>query len=218
MATRDGEGGINVLRNACRHQSMPVVGAPSGTCESFRCRFHGWVYDLQGRFVSAPPPVAPTNPAPGANDLQSLSVRTSGNLVFFSIEPAAMEPPSPVIEQPYAGTIVTDIGCNWKVCVEHLLGRHDVDAAGATWFRPLLAVRRSGQTVLVDQVVPHTFLRTRLFTHAFGSTAEAQKPAAEATKSACEALQAARASGTPAQGGPLLKEFHQLLEEAYGSS
>src|SRR6185295_719349 len=76
IVVRDKEGAVRVLRNACRHQNMPVVGTPpSGNCETFRCRFHGWTYDLQGRFISAPPPVAPADPSPGANDLASLPVR-----------------------------------------------------------------------------------------------------------------------------------------------
>ena len=69
-ATRTGA--VRVLRNACRHQNMPVVGTPSGNCESFRCRFHGWTYDLQGRFLSAPPPVAPADPQSPDLNLRSL--------------------------------------------------------------------------------------------------------------------------------------------------
>src|SRR5215211_5573584 len=54
FAARDKEGAVRVLRNACRHQNMKVVATPAGNCETFRCRFHGWTYDLQGRFLSAP--------------------------------------------------------------------------------------------------------------------------------------------------------------------
>jgi phenylpropionate dioxygenase-like ring-hydroxylating dioxygenase large terminal subunit len=42
VAVRDKGGAVRVLRNACRHQNMPVVGTPSGHCETFRCRFNGW--------------------------------------------------------------------------------------------------------------------------------------------------------------------------------
>ena len=62
FGVRDREGAVLVLRNACRQQNMQVVGAPSGNCETFRCRFHGWTYDLQGRFLGAPPPVAGAPP------------------------------------------------------------------------------------------------------------------------------------------------------------
>ena len=137
---------------------------PPGNCESFRCRFHGWTYDLQGRFLSAPPPVAPADPTPGANDLQSLPVRVLDGLVFFAVDQVSTGFFPPDLGQPYSGTIVTDIACNWKVCVEHLLGGQGVSEPEFAWFWPLMVVRRSGPVVLVEQVVPHTFLRTRLFT------------------------------------------------------
>lgn len=218
VATHDKEGAVRVLRNACRHQNMPVVGTAPGNCESFRCRFHGWTYDLQGKFVSAPPPVAPADPTPGANDLQSLPLRILNGLVFFAVdrEPAGF--PSPDVDHPYSGTIATDIACNWKVCVEHLLGGHGVGEPAFAWFWPLMAVRRSGPVVVVEQVVPHTFLRTRLFSHVFGGAVEAEKPSAAATKEACERLQLERAAGAPAAGGALLARFHQALDEVYSGN
>jgi nitrite reductase/ring-hydroxylating ferredoxin subunit len=210
LGVRDKAGAVRVLRNACRHQNMPVAGQPAGNCESFRCRFHGWTYDLQGRFLSAPPPVAPADISAGANDLQVLPVRQAAGLVFFAMEAGAAGAVPSDPGQAYAGTTVTDIACNWKVCVEHLLGSEP------TWFPPLLAVRRSGAAVLVDQVVPHTFLRTKLFTHVFGGAAEAQTGAG--LKEACELLQAERANGTPAQGGALVAAFHKQLDEAYAGN
>jgi nitrite reductase/ring-hydroxylating ferredoxin subunit len=218
LGVRDGEGAVRVLRNACRHQNMPVAGQPTGNCESFRCRFHGWTYDLQGRFVSAPPPVAPADKSPGANDLAVLPMRQMAGLVFFAVEGASSGffPPEP--GQPYGGTIVTDMACNWKVCMERLLGSQGTSEPEFAWFWPLLVVRRSGPVVLVEQVVPHTFLRTKLFTHVFGGTVEAQKLSAGATKDACEAAQKARADGTPAQGSALVAQFHQQLGEAYAGS
>jgi nitrite reductase/ring-hydroxylating ferredoxin subunit len=218
LGVRDQEGAVRVLRNACRHQNMPVAGQPSGHCESFRCRFHGWTYDLQGRFLSAPPPVAPADTSPGANDLPALPVRRMAGLVFFAMEEVSSGffPPDP--GQPYSGTIATDIACNWKVCLEHLLGSQDSSEPEFAWFWPLLVVRRSGPVVLVEQVVPHTFLRTRLFTHVFGGAVEAQKFSAATTKEACERQQAERADGTPAQGSALVAQFHRQLDEAYAGS
>ena len=100
----------------------------------------------------------------------------------------------------YAETTVTDIDCNWKVCVEHLMSA----VGGFVW--PLLFV----EGTIVHQVVPHTFLRTRLFTHVFGGgTAEAS-----AIKEACERLQAGRAAGRM----PADSDFHRRARAAYGSS
>src|SRR5258708_3573066 len=90
VAVRDKAGEARVLRNACRHQNMPVVGTPAGNCESFRCRFHGWTYDLAGKFLGAPPPVAPPDPTADLA-LQSLATAREAGLLFFSLgTPAAM--------------------------------------------------------------------------------------------------------------------------------
>ena len=214
FGVRDKQGAVRVLRNACRHQNMQVVGTPSGNCESFRCRFHGWTYDLQGKFLGAPPPVAPKDPAAPDLHLASLSTTIASGIVFFSLAaPAA--PPDLGGEPPaHGGTLTTEIACNWKVCAEHLLAEH-APSADFLWRWPLLAVRRAGSVTIVEQIVPHTFLRTRLLTHVFGDSADDLKPAAATIKHVCERLQADRGEGKPATDGPLVTMFHRQLARTY---
>jgi nitrite reductase/ring-hydroxylating ferredoxin subunit len=213
FAVRDKEGAVRVLRNACRHQNMQVVGTPAGNCETFRCRFHGWTYDLQGRFLGAPPPVAPKDAQSPDLHLASLPSAISSGIVFFSFA----GPPTPVdvgALPVYGGTLVTDIACNWKVCVEHLLAEH-TPSPDFTWAWPLLMVRRVGAVTIMEQVVPHTFLRTRLFTHVFGDKADDNKQATATIKHVCETLQADRANGKAAAEGTLVDDFHRRLAEVY---
>lgn len=213
FAARDKEGAVRVLRNACRHQNMQVVGTPSGNCESFRCRFHGWTYDLQGRFLSAPPPMAPKDPLSPDLHLAVLPSAIASGLVFFGLSGSPV--PVEVGSLPtYGGTLVTDIACNWKVCVEHLLADH-TPSPDFTWAWPLLAVRRAGPVTIIEQVVPHTFLRTRLFTHVFGCAADEHKQAASTIKHVCETLQADRAAGRPAAESALVDDFHRRLADSY---
>ena len=212
FAVRDKEGVVRVLRNACRHQNMQVVGTPSGNCESFRCRFHGWTYDLQGRFLSAPPPVAPKDPQSPDLHLASLSSTIGGGLVFFSLAGTVAAIDAGAL-LPYGGTLTTEIACNWKVCVEHLLAEHTV-SADFTFSWPLLALRRAGAVTIMQQVVPHTFLRTRLLTHVFGRSADESSQAAATIKQVCETLQADRAAGKPAPQTVLVDQFHSRLAAA----
>ncbi|MBV8391943.1 MAG: Rieske (2Fe-2S) protein [Alphaproteobacteria bacterium] len=218
VAVRDKAGEVRVLRNLCRHQAMPVVGQPTGKCEQFRCRFHGWTYDLAGKLIGAPAPVAPPDPASPAVDMIPFAVVRAGGMVFFSLDGTA---PPPQLEGPipaHGGTLSTDIACNWKVVAEHLLGAVR-SSADFIWLWPLLAVRRAGPIVLVEQIVPHTFLRTRLLTHVFGGSADDHHASAEMIKQACETLQADRAGGHMARAeADLLQGFHRRLGEIYAGA
>lgn len=213
VGVRDKAGVVRVLRNACRHQNMQVVGVASGNCETFRCRFHGWTYDLQGRFVGAPPPVAPKDPQSADLHLATLPSTIASGLVFFGLAGSTVDLELGPLGD-YGGTLATEIACNWKVCVEHLLAGH-APSAGFIWSWPLLVVRRAGAVTVMQQVVPHTFLRTRLLTHVFGGAIGDHESAAATVKDACEALHAERATGKPAVLGPLVDVFHRRLAAAY---
>lgn len=219
VAVRDGQGTLRILRNACRHQNMPVVGVPSGKCESFRCRFHGWTYDLTGKFLNAPPPVAPPDPRSPDVNLASLAVAQAAGLLFFSLVGKA---PLPELDLPlpaYGGTIATEVACNWKALIEHLLLERRDEARDFIWHWPLLALRRAGTLTIIEQVVPHTFLRTRLLTHVFGAPAEEHRSSDSLIKQACEHLQADRVAGTMAPNDNVfLADFHRRLEAAYAET
>jgi choline monooxygenase len=40
--------------NVCRHRAARVEVRDSGKAKSFRCRYHGWAYDLTGQLAGAP--------------------------------------------------------------------------------------------------------------------------------------------------------------------
>lgn len=44
---------IDVLANVCRHRGMPVAEG-RGNTKKFRCSYHAWTYDLDGRLRNAP--------------------------------------------------------------------------------------------------------------------------------------------------------------------
>jgi hypothetical protein len=119
----------------------------------------------------------------------------------------------------YCGTNATEIVCNWNALVEHLLLEHPAGAQDFIWRWPLLTLRRAGALAIVEQVVPHTFLRSRLLTHLFGGAAEEHRASAELIKQACERLQADRIAGRMASGdSALLADFHRRLGAAYAKA
>jgi len=50
----DGDGGINVLSNYCRHRGSQVCQTDSGNSRFFKCPYHGWTYANNGDLVGTP--------------------------------------------------------------------------------------------------------------------------------------------------------------------
>ena len=52
LIVRDKDGQVNGFHNVCTHRGNVVEHRPSGTCPGrFMCRFHGWIYDLDGNLA-----------------------------------------------------------------------------------------------------------------------------------------------------------------------
>jgi nitrite reductase/ring-hydroxylating ferredoxin subunit len=54
IVVRQKTGKINVLINACSHRGMELTRAEAGNTTRFRCPYHGWVFDNDGKYMSAP--------------------------------------------------------------------------------------------------------------------------------------------------------------------
>jgi len=202
-----GAGGLRAFRNTCRHQNMLVVEQPAGNASVLQCRYHGWRYHLDGSFEGAPALVAPTDRDPASTSLHVIHTRDWQGVLFGSLAP--VEPAFDAFAAiagldgnaeplPHAGSFVTDLGCNWKLAIEQRLA----DGWSLRW--PLLLARSEGdadrRSLVIEQVVPRSFLRTRIVSHVFAAadadTATASGRLAVSTmKAACEALQQRAAAG-----------------------
>lgn len=54
IVCRGADGQLRVLLNVCRHRGRRVCGEDLGQTAQFRCPYHGWTYDTQGRLVGVP--------------------------------------------------------------------------------------------------------------------------------------------------------------------
>ena len=54
IVTRDGNGGVNVLSNYCRHRGTQVCQTDAGNSRFFKCPYHGWTYSNSGDLVGTP--------------------------------------------------------------------------------------------------------------------------------------------------------------------
>ena len=53
LVCRDASGQLNAFNNVCQHRGVEVATG-EGNRKSFRCPYHSWVYDLEGRLLGAP--------------------------------------------------------------------------------------------------------------------------------------------------------------------
>ncbi|MYF10818.1 MAG: Rieske (2Fe-2S) protein, partial [Gammaproteobacteria bacterium] len=55
IVVRNKDGAIRAFRNACMHRGTALRDPESsGFCRSFKCPFHGWEYDLDGKLIHLP--------------------------------------------------------------------------------------------------------------------------------------------------------------------
>jgi len=52
VIVRGADGALSAFHNVCRHRAGPLVWDGTGHVSSFVCRYHGWVYELDGRLRS----------------------------------------------------------------------------------------------------------------------------------------------------------------------
>ena len=211
---RGSDGMLRAFHNICRHQGMPIVEKPAGQCDQLRCRYHGWTYDLTGALALAPPQVAPADPK--VQNLNPVSVAESGGLVLVAVKPSA---PAPAVEalagSAFAAASSTDAACNWKSLIEAQLAD---DAWRFVW--PNHFQRSLELGVVVRQILPRSFSRTRfvdlLFVPAGGTAppAEALKALAADARIQAEALQASRTAGDLEPSSPAVADFRSRVAAA----
>lgn len=131
LAARDEAGTLRAFYNVCRHRAAKVACEASGRATRFRCRYHGWTYDLAGRLRGAPEFDGVEEFAREENGLVELAVQTWGPFVF--VHPGTEPDPLEDWLRPLESLRATlgdlrfferreyELGCNWKVFVDNYL-------------------------------------------------------------------------------------------------
>lgn len=134
---RDRDGTLRGFHNVCRHRAASLVDAGTGRCDVLRCRYHGWLYDMQGR-LRATPDFGDDPPLDRAeHSLFPIRVANWRRLVFVNLDLSA--PPVeeglgglvgatadlPLESYRYHGRKVYDLEFNWKNYVDNYMeGMH----------------------------------------------------------------------------------------------
>ncbi len=121
---RGRDGALRAFHNVCRHRASPMVDAGAGRAEVLRCRYHGWVYDQEGRLRKAPDFGDGLDLS--QNALFPIRVETWRRLVFVCLDDQAPTLGSwlgsidersrryPVERMRFHRATVVDLGVNWK--------------------------------------------------------------------------------------------------------
>lgn len=92
LVTRNTAGEARAFLNVCRHRGARLCAEPSGAVRrTFRCGYHAWAYDLDGRLVAAPNLVRMPDIDRVGYGLRPLAVREWLGYVWICL---ADEPPS----------------------------------------------------------------------------------------------------------------------------
>lgn len=211
FAIADAGGAPGVFRNVCRHQGLPLFDTGTGSCAEIRCRYHGWTYGADGRFVGAPPQVMPPDPADPLHQLERVAAECLRGFLFIHLGGAPAAPDSDLGDLtaalasanfdalPFHAETVTDIDANWKIVIEQALAVAPPSVLRcAIW--PTLILDTIAGGVVVHQVIPRAFQRTRIHHHHYAAASSAAslertKQEAGLLKSAAVAAQAQCAAG-----------------------
>ena len=87
IVVRTDDQSIKAYFNACMHRGTALKEAESaGFCDSFRCPFHGWVYNLDGELVELPEDWDFPHVKAQTHGLRALQVGTWGGFVFINFD------------------------------------------------------------------------------------------------------------------------------------
>jgi len=87
LLTKDKDGNINCLSNVCTHRGNIIAYKACSKANTLRCKYHGRLFELTGKFVSMPEFKEVEN-FPGEEDnLRVLPLYSWGNLLFTSLHP-----------------------------------------------------------------------------------------------------------------------------------
>src|SRR5271156_3334477 len=54
IVTRTADGEVSIMLNVCAHRGMPLCRAEAGNEMTFKCPYHGWLFDGTGKLLGAP--------------------------------------------------------------------------------------------------------------------------------------------------------------------
>jgi Rieske 2Fe-2S family protein len=131
IAVHGKDGIVRAFYNVCRHRGTVLCDEGAGSTKgAFRCPYHNWVYDLEGKLIGTPNVRAGDDFDPTRYPLRSVACDTWEGFVFVHLgtEPQPLrdqladEPDGPLDYERYrvgelrtGHRIVYEVAANWKI-------------------------------------------------------------------------------------------------------
>ena len=139
LISRDKKGKLHALWNVCQHRGVEVTTG-QGNVESFKCPYHGWTYDLDGKLKGAPYSKQVKGFDFERCSLPRLQIDTWAGYIFINFDPAAQSLGDFLDEDRVrevaeflhpedtriAGEYSFEVDCNWKFIPENLMDMYHV--------------------------------------------------------------------------------------------
>ena len=132
LLVRGGRGELRGFYNVCRHRAGPPAEG-CGSRKLFRCGYHGWTYDLEGKLISAPEFENAQAFDPYEFSLTPVRAEEWSNLVFANLDPQAESLTKTLGELPRQAERFQfsdmklferrtyEMKCNWKTYIDNYL-------------------------------------------------------------------------------------------------
>ena len=139
LIARDNENKLGAFRNVCRHRGVEVASG-QGNAKSFKCPYHAWVYELDGKLAGAPHSKEVEGFDFSNCSLLRVKLDTWGGYIFVNFDPDAislgyyldidgvrefaafLKPEETRTSDKY----VFEVPCNWKFVPENLMDMYHV--------------------------------------------------------------------------------------------
>ena len=145
VIARDRSGILRASYNMCVHRGVEVAQG-CGNAKAFKCPYHGWIYDLDGRLTGAAYMKESVGFTLAEQRMRPLRLETWAGNVFVSFDPDAAPLAEHLreFEKDFAflrmedcrlgNRIVLDLACNWKFVHENLMDFYHVGVLHAKTF------------------------------------------------------------------------------------
>ncbi|MDN7953980.1 aromatic ring-hydroxylating dioxygenase subunit alpha [Burkholderia multivorans] len=142
LIVRNRSGVLQAFYNQCRHRGVEVAEG-KGNTKIFKCPYHAWSYDLDGKLIGVPFMKEAQGFDQKQCSLKPVRLDTWGGFIYISFDPQAESLSSYMAEYEQEFGMLrqgdlrlglkweTDFDCNWKFVYENLMDIYHVGVTHA---------------------------------------------------------------------------------------